>query len=244
MQELWSYIRDIPWLWVFLAVGSSVWIASVVVIFRSTKFFRKSLWLLLSLFSSKYLWSISNDATIGIGIPIGALYILWFWRFGRQATPEEIARREARSEANANSPFMLMFLRAVYFGAALAFGVSGYVAASGVRSYPAATMHQSNVHSSKFLFTSAEMVIFLSALSVALVLLMLFLSYRPYWWGKIICLWTGVSWIGYAMISPHPSSPLAPVVAFICGVFMVAAAVAHQIIDPRFSGAHLRSYGA
>ena len=110
MQEIWDYIRDNPWLWILFALCSAAWVASIVVIFRSPKFLRKWLWFLLSLFSFSYSWSVSDDMTIGVALPIGSLYIIWFWRFGRPPTADEIARREVRRRSNINSPFMVTVL--------------------------------------------------------------------------------------------------------------------------------------
>jgi hypothetical protein len=244
MQDVWDYIRDNPWLWLLFAVGTASWIASIAVIVTSSKFLRKWLWFFLSLFSFSYAWGISDDTTIGISFPIGSLYILWFWRFGRPPTPEEIARHGARRSANTSSLLMVRFLGAIYLGAAVAFAVIGWLIASGAAVDFITTIHQPTLRSPSrmVLFLPKAVVFGLDALDATFVFLMLFLAYRPYWWGKIICLWAGLAWVGFAVTASYFyfQTSLVPVAVFICGVFMIAVAVAHQIVDPRFGGSYLR----
>ncbi len=66
------------------------------------------------------------------------------------------------------------------------------------------------------------------------------LSRKPRWWGKLLLLACGVSWIGHAAIAPFATAGLdahvpALWIPLSCGVVMLALAVAHQILDPSFS---------
>ena len=56
-----------------------------------------SLWVLLALFTFTYSWEIRPGFTLGIGTPLGSLYVLWFWKFGPQPTQEKLARARAQS---------------------------------------------------------------------------------------------------------------------------------------------------
>lgn len=74
-------------------------------------------------------------------------------------------------------------------------------------------------------------------------LLLVGLSVRPFWWGKLLCFWAGISWIGFAaaMVAVRLGIGLPAVEAIlllpvVCGAAMLAVGVTHQIIDPRFSG--------
>lgn len=71
---------------------------------------------------------------------------------------------------------------------------------------------------------------------------LLFLTVRPYWWGKIFVLWPAVSWMGFAAACTFVTGGWAPIlfVPLGCGVAMLAIAVTHQVLDPRFSGAPLQ----
>jgi hypothetical protein len=64
---------------------------------------------------------------------------------------------------------------------------------------------------------------------------------RPYWWGKLLCVWAGVCWIGFALVGSSMwglNPPLAGILA--AGAAMLMVAIVHQIVDPRFGG-YLRS---
>ena len=74
--------------------------------------------------------------------------------------------------------------------------------------------------------------------------LFLFLSIRPYWWGKLICLWAGLSWLMFAGVGSM-MGPFQATVAWVlaAGITMLSAALAIQLTDPRWSGSYLRAMG-
>lgn len=63
--------------------------------------------------------------------------------------------------------------------------------------------------------------------------LYLYLAYRPRWWGKLVCLWAGVSWIGFAGMSRlmHGGNPVlwGPAGA---GALLLLVALVHHVADP------------
>ena len=130
-------------------------------------------------------------------------------------------------------------LRYAYLAATLATLSIGWFALSGdmVRVMEDTPSHRPVPPGFRELFTflpGAVMVPFAAAL--------VFLSFRPYWWGKLLCIWAGSSWIMFAMgaiaiTERHAILPL----PFCAGVVMLLVAVIHQIADPRFSGPYLRS---
>src|SRR5262249_52600301 len=101
-------------------------IAAVWAVAKSPKFLRKGLWILLTLLNVSFGWTIGPGATVGVGIPIGALYVLWFWRFGRQPTAEQLARyaeRRARGRAPTAASPKVLVLRGAYLAAVAATAV-------------------------------------------------------------------------------------------------------------------------
>jgi len=66
------------------------------------------------------------------------------------------------------------------------------------------------------------------------------LQRKPRWWGKLLLLACGLSWIAHGAVLPfvagtmgaHVPIPLLPV---LCGGVMLLLAAAHQVIDPSFS---------
>jgi hypothetical protein len=72
--------------------------------------------------------------------------------------------------------------------------------------------------------------------------LFVFLAFRPYWWGKLLCVWAGLSWTGFgagSLVLLHNN--LVGGAALAGGGAVLLAALIHQIADPRFSGPYLRS---
>jgi hypothetical protein len=68
----------------------------------------------------------------------------------------------------------------------------------------------------------------------------LFLTFRPYWWGKLFVLWPALSWIGFTLaMTAMFGWSTALVAPLACGSVMLLIAITHQFIDPRFSGAPL-----
>ncbi len=70
---------------------------------------------------------------------------------------------------------------------------------------------------------------------------LLFLVVQPYWWGKLFVLAPAFSWAGFtgAMTSITGWTPIL-LIPLACAGVMLAVAVVHQMLDPRFSGAPLR----
>ena len=85
-----------PSMWISAAVGTATWIAAVAMVIRSTKFTRKWLWALLSIFVISFAWSSALGRANYVEVPLGAVYIIWFRYFGPPPTPEKIAMSEAR----------------------------------------------------------------------------------------------------------------------------------------------------
>lgn len=71
----------------------------------------------------------------------------------------------------------------------------------------------------------------------AIAIPMLFLTFRPYWWGKLFTLWPALSWMGFtgamSFIVGWNDILWTPM---LCGVAMLLTAIIHQVVDPRFSG--------
>jgi uncharacterized membrane protein YqhA len=75
-----------------------------------------------------------------------------------------------------------------------------------------------------------------------LLAVVMFLCFRPYFWGKIIAFWAGLSWLGFSgamTVMAGWSNALASVLA--AGLLMLAVGITHQFIDPRWSGPPLRA---
>ena len=69
---------------------------------------------------------------------------------------------------------------------------------------------------------------------VGVVAVLLYLAYRPRWWGKLLCLWPAVSWIGFAAMRHRGyarDSSLRLTVG-VAGVAMLLVAVTHHLVDP------------
>jgi hypothetical protein len=83
-----DFVSANPWVSVAVAVRLAIWISAVMVIFKSPKFKRKWLWFFVSVISFSNGFHVSPSVTLWIGVPVGAFYVLWYWRFGKpQITP-------------------------------------------------------------------------------------------------------------------------------------------------------------
>lgn len=218
-----------PWLMPLMGVSLAIWVAAVVVIVRSRKFLRKLLWLLLSIVSFSVHWS-EGPVTISAGFPIGAVYVLGFWLFGPQPTPEQIAAARKRAEQPPASGRKVFALRAAYGAATLAALLMGWTAISG----SVFGIFERVGFPVEMLETMRPMMI---APLVLLFAVLIFLSLRPYFWGKIIAFWAGLSWVGFsgaATLMAGWSNTLTMILA--AGIIMLAAGITHQVIDPRWSG--------
>ncbi len=79
---------------VFACLSTVIWITSVMLIIRSPTFRRKWLWGLLTLVNFGFSFSFSLTAEAGemirVGVPLGALYVIWFWRSARSTSPQDL----------------------------------------------------------------------------------------------------------------------------------------------------------
>ncbi len=82
-------ILDDPWALMLIVSGTFIWIAGFVVIYRSPKFQRKWVWVIVNLVAfTFYGLATSPGTSISLGIPIGSYYVLWYWRFGKSSPVE------------------------------------------------------------------------------------------------------------------------------------------------------------
>ena len=245
MSDIWAFVAARPWIWLVLAIGLAIWIWAIRTIFTSDKFLRKWLWLLLTFVSFSISWPVGDGATFGIGLPLGAAYVLWFARWGRAPTDEERARRAAKTALPMSvSARKVLILRIAYGAFAIAILVQSVWAIAG----PFGRMFE--------LMGGAPPPGFMETFYVGAALMTSFflglcgfLAWRPYWWGKLLCALAAVSWIGHAAISGFvlpdvfgPDFPAAIHAAVVGGAGLVALAtgLAHQWADPRFGGTYLR----
>ncbi len=77
----------------------------------------------------------------------------------------------------------------------------------------------------------------------------LFLAVRPWWWGKLLCLWPALSWmmfggiiIQFKRMAVFPAAMLQNMTAEVyviplgAGATLLLVAIVHQLVDPRFRG--------
>jgi hypothetical protein len=247
MSLLWTYLAGHPWVWLFIAVALAVWIAAVWVVVKSSKFLRKGLWILLTLASFSFSWSIAPATTVGVGIPVGALYVLWFWRFGRPPTAEQRTRQTER-RANGRAPTAIsskvLVARGAYWAATVATLVmAGLIVFGGIQHIMVSDM---GVPLSELPPEFMLMIRYVDTPLLAILgAVFVFLSFRPYWWGKLLLVWAGIAWTGFgAGLSAWKGLDGSLALVLAAGVTMLAAATAHQVADPRFSGSYLRRVAA
>jgi hypothetical protein len=247
VDVLWNYLASHPWLWLLMAASLAIWVVAIWIVVKSPKFLRKGLWILLTLVSFTFSWGIAPGATFGVGIPVGALYVLWFWRFGRPPTAEQLARhaeRRASGRAPTAASAKVLVLKGAYWAAAAACLVMvGLTFFGGLEHIMVGDM---GIPASEMPPGFLSMIRYGdSLLLAALGGLFVFLSSRPYWWGKLLLVWAGFAWTGFGVgltAWKGFDAPLALVL--VAGLTMLAAAVAHQVTDPRFSGSYLRPAAA
>src|ERR1700712_5372978 len=103
MDKIWQFVRDNPWIWAVAAVAMVLWVWALWVIFHSAKFGRKWLWVLVSLISFTYSWEIAPATMFGIGLPVGSLYVLWYWRFSKRGDATVRASAQAAEVTRSSS---------------------------------------------------------------------------------------------------------------------------------------------
>lgn len=248
MQTLIEQLERNPWIWIVGIIDLAIWVTSITLVFRSAKFRRKWLWALLSLLSFSYGWSPQPGVMVSVGLPIGAAYILWFWRFGRSPSAEELAgdaaRRSARPAPIA-SPTKVGLLRASYMVATAATLLVGWLAVSGLLGDLMFGMMRSTAGGVPPDFRQfLDGIRFAQGgLMVALAGLFVFLAFRPYWWGELLCLWATLAWGMFGLVLLAFSGGFRPTLVWVlvAALGMVAATVILQVVDPRFGGSYLRT---
>jgi hypothetical protein len=223
-----------PWLLPLAITSFVIWLCAAIVVIRSRKFLRKLLWLLLSLVSFSFSWS-EGPVSISAGLPIGALYILGFWLFGPAPTPEQIEAARKRAEPKQASLRQVVALRFAYGAAVVAALLMGYIFVSG-RFLDA---FGDGVFPLEMFQAMRPLMIGTIALLAAVLVL---LVARPYFWGKLIAFWAGLSWTGFSAASTLITGWSNTVsMTLAAGITMLAVGIIHQIIDPRWSGPPLRA---
>lgn len=233
MQVIWDFLRANPWIWAVMAVGAAVWIASLVVVIRVPKFRRKWLWALLTLCNFSYSWSAGPGLMVSVGIPLGALYVLWFWRFGPSPTAAQLAEdaeRRARPPPVA-AGWRVGLLRLAYLIALAAVALMGAAHLGGGVTAP---------ESGDPAFDS--LIGYVQAATFAAVAgLYILLVARPYPWGKIPCLLTAVAWGGFGLIAGQfEPRQWGDTWVLGAGGLMLAAGLLVQCVDGRWVGTYLR----
>jgi hypothetical protein len=239
MQDVIAYLASHPWVWIACLFSILVSIATIVVVERSPKFLRKGLWVFLCLVSYAHSARVGPDMGLTINVaPIGALYVLWFWRFGPAPTIEQVARvaeRRAKRQALRNArASRTTAVRSLYVCAAGVTLLMGVLAASGVLTQVlvdfGAPTSQAGLAK---MFALAGFVPVFGAF--------MFLAFRPAWWGKLLCILAGLSWIGFSLASSMVTGYNAVLLSVLAaGVAMFSIALAHQLLDQRFGGAGAR----
>lgn len=240
MNSLVQFLRENPWLLLWILCSAFIVVAGLVVLIRSPKFLRKWRWFFLSLLSISYQHSVAPGVLIVIGAPIGALIVLWHWRFGRSPTPEAVAAHakavELRNISYTRSNALLA-LRAAYSAAAVgAFALAAFMYSVGVDAF---LQLAEPMPPALERFLPIVKVFQLCGLGVVGVILG-FLAFRPYWWGKILCAWAGFAWSGFGAVATFVFNT--PQLGWVsaAGLLLLGTGIAHQLIDPRFGGSHLR----
>lgn len=247
MRSLVELLEANPWIWIVGIIGLAIWLTAITLVIRSSKFRRKWLWALLSLFSFSYEWSPQAGMMVSVGLPVGAAYILWFWRFGRSPTPDDIqtdAARRSERPAPIASLFKVSLLRASYLMATAATLLAGWLAVSDRLGDLMLGLMKSGVGGvpPEFQRFFDGIRFAQGCLMVALAGLFVFLSFRPYWWGKLLCLWAAVSWGMFGLILSVFGGGLKPTLdcVLVAAFGMFAATIVLQVVDPRFGGSYLR----
>ena len=247
MHELTVFVAQNPWIWVVGLISLAVWIAAISVVIQSPKFRRKWLWGLLTLVSFSYSWSVSPGETFSLGLPFGAAYVLWFWKFGASPSPDDLetdAARRSAADARPVSPFKLALVRGAYAISAAATAWFGWLIGTGAMVGVIHRLISPEDADGPPVFHALAGAAWYppAALMLAMAGLLAFLSVRPYWWGKILCVWAGLSWTLFSLSLAAFGGGLDPALTgvLVAGLSLCATAVIHQVADPRFRGSYLR----
>lgn len=236
-EQALSVARAHPWIAVVFAIGLAAWIAALVAVVRSPKFLRKWAWLLCTLLTFNAAFPVA-DAQVSISIPVGAVYVLWFWRFGPTPSPDRVAQRAVQIQPpTQGAGARLLVLRLAYAACALAAIVMTTTTGPVIDLMTTAT---GGASSPVRLDPTGPMLAY-----GALAAVFAFLAARPYWWGKALTLWAGTAWTGFALLGLFAFFGMNPALfpVFGAGLTMLGAFAAHQIVDPRLGGSYLRAAG-
>ncbi|MBS0297034.1 MAG: hypothetical protein JSR45_12040 [Proteobacteria bacterium] len=243
-----EFFADNPWIWAVLAVSFAVWVSSLILVVRSPKFRRKWQWALLTLLNFSFAWQIGEGTMMSLGLPMGALYVIGFWLWGPRPTAEALAaeaeRRAAQpARAEIYGGRRLLVVRVAYLFATAAVLVLSALSASGALLNSFAALDGGP---SLDTLLPKSFILLLryggAAFTLALAALWLWLAVRPQWWGKLLCVWAGLSWTMFGavfcMIASLVAKPVDPAALVVlgCGLVMLTVAVVHQVVDPRLFG--------
>ncbi|HEY8616175.1 hypothetical protein [Phenylobacterium sp.] len=238
MSELWATLMAEPWIVVAVATSVAIWIGALWVIVRSDKFLRKWLWVLLAFASFTLRWPVTEAMSLSVSLPLGALYVLWFWRWGSSPTEAERQRHGRKTAAGRSPPQAARGLRIIYMVMVADVGVLSAWMAIG----PAARLAEqfTGPESPGVLGPAAAFVGFGIAAG-----LFGYLAWRPAWWGKLACWFCALAWLLHGLVSlllleiaPEfgvASATYAPV-PLCCGLVALACGLIHHRLDRRSSG--------
>lgn len=244
MSDLGAALAAKPWILALAAASIAIWVLAVWTIFRSEKFVRKWLWVLLTLVTFTVRWSLDGQLTVAVGIPLGALYVLGFARWGRWPTAEEIAARAISPHAPIASRRAVVTLHLAYAAFAAAFAAMMLWLQLG----PVMSAMLGAVGDTGSFGDTVRMA--MAAFSALMLAFLIFLAVRPYPWAKLVCAFAAVAWLGHGLMSLFimpavlgPAFPAVPHAAFTAGAGVVAAVcgVIHLRIDRRLAGPRLRA---
>lgn len=225
-------------------IGLGIWVWAIVTVVRSPKFLRKFLWILLTLLTFSFSWSEAGGRTLGVGLPVGALYVLGFARWGKSPTDAERAARALLSQVPAATRQSVRTLHIAYgclaaaFAATTAWTAFGPVSPMMIQASGADAVFGHAFRLSMAVFGA----VFLS--------LLVFLAVRPYPLAKLLCAFCALAWIGHGLISLlvmpmafGPGFPTALHAGIVGGAGLVAAAcgIVHHRLDRRLTGSYLRA---
>jgi hypothetical protein len=83
LAEIVSFFAGHPWLFAEICIAEAVWIMAFLPIFKSPKFRTKWKWVILNCVAFFWSFQIGPRETLGLGIPLGSLYVLCYWAFGK-----------------------------------------------------------------------------------------------------------------------------------------------------------------
>ena len=98
LAEVSSFFARHPWLLVGICIAEAIWIMAFVLIFKSPKFQTKWKWVILTCIAFCWGFQIGPQDTLSLGIPLGSLYVLSYWAFGKPR-PKQVQSRDGEPAA-------------------------------------------------------------------------------------------------------------------------------------------------